>query len=262
MALAALLAAVVGGAAAGEAETPLAPSAAGPLRVEVLEFRLLPVDARDFVGEDVANPLEEAPPPLLDPAELDRLPPEDRLPVLLKEQEVRREWQEKKREIDLQRYNERLAAESQARDAMRTDEGRAVLQGAGIMEAALGAWPDVFELVRGPARGGEGAAAECQVEGTVGDLTVRTVSQARGVSTVQAAVYRLPVTIQLRETGSGRTLGVYSEEVVLRDVAEGRSPMSRQEAVQALLRQAAKAAAERFAAVCPPAARAAATEAR
>lgn len=244
MVVAALLAAAGGASAEGQS----APSAEGPLRVEVLEFRLLPVDARDFAGGDVANPLEEVPPPLLDPAELDRLPPEDRLPVLLKEQEVRREWQEKKREIDLRRYHERLEAESKARDAMRTEEGRAVLLGAGIMEAALGARPDAFELVRGTEGGVEGAAAECQVEGTVGDLTVRTVSQVRGVATVRATEYRLPVTIRLRETGSGRTLGVYSEEEVLRDVAEGRSPMSRQEAVQALLRQAAKAAAERFAA--------------
>ncbi len=254
VALAALLAAGTGSA---RAQFAVPPAESAPvvrrLAVEVRDFTFVPAGIKEFPVPEVANPLEQEPPPLLDPAELDRLPEVDRLPILLKEQEARREWQERKREIDLKRYNERLEADSKVRDAMLTEEGRAIRQGRGIMEAALGARPDVFALVQSGAGTGITAPADYQVEGTVGDLAERRISQVRGFATEETTLYRLPVTIRLHETGSGRTIWVYSEELSIRDIATGGT--SRQEAVRTLLRRAAKAAAEQFAAACLPLAR-------
>ena len=244
------------------------------LTVAVFDFTIPTVSVRDYQNENYVSPLENPPAPLIDPQTIDRLPEEDRLAIMRKEQDAKEEWLRKKREIEVERYNERMEANSKVRDVLlKTEDGRTVIQGVGIMEAALSARSDVFELFKPvtadkrvqrnydlAAAQGEIAptdakvpeAPEYYVEGEVGDLDSREVSSVSGPVTVHATFYRLPVTIKLFELGTGRMLGVYSEEVATRDQAAGFAPKSRQEIMQGLLRQAAKAAADQFAAICQP----------
>lgn len=242
--------------------------------VAVFDFTIPAVSVRDYQNENFANPLENPPESLLPPSEMDRLPEEDRLAIMRREQEAMAQWQRQKRAIELKRYEDRLEANSKVRDILlKTEEGRQVIQGVGIMEAALAAHSDVFAVFRPVTADnraqrnqdlqnqlygldGSGKLPEAPsyyVEGEVGDLDSRTVSQVSGPTTLKATFYRLPVTIKMYEMGSGRMMAAFSEEMTTRDQAAGFAPKSRQEIMQTLLRQAAKEAAARFAALFRPA---------
>jgi hypothetical protein len=242
--------------------------------VAVFDFTIPAVSVRDYQNENFTNPLETPPDSLMDPAEMDKLPEEDRLAIMRREQEAMAQWQRQKRAIEVKRYEDRMEANSKVRDILlKTEEGRQVIQGVGIMEAALASHPDVFRVFRPVTAdnraqrnqdlqnqlyglGGSEKLPEAPayyVEGEVGDLDARTISQVSGPTTLKATFYRLPITIKMYEMGSGQLVGAYSEEVTTRDQSAGFAPKSRQEIMQTLLRQATKDAAARFAAAFRPA---------
>lgn len=234
------------------------------ITVAVYDFLIPSVSVRSYQQERAKNPLEARPESLLTPAQMDKLPEEDRLAAMRREQQELERWQAQKRAIELERYNEHMDANAGVRDQLlKTDDGRAIIQASGMMESELGKYPAVFQIKR--KRGGENANRDLNlenavlgrdapeggdnmapthyVEGQVGDLSVRELSMTDGPTSVETKLYRLPVKISLFEMASDTVVASYNKEVTTRDQSAGFSPKSRGEIMQELLRKATQEAA-------------------
>ncbi len=232
--------------------------------VAVYDFLTPSVSIRSYQQERASHPLEKKPESLLTPDQVDKLPEEDRLAILRREQMELQRWQANKQLIEMERYEKHMAANETVRDQLlKTEDGRAIIQASGMMEAALGRYPNVFQIKRkrGGSSGRRDITVESQVlgrdlptgaddpspthyiEGQVGDLSVRELSMTDGPISVQTRLYRLPVTITLYEMASDSVVSIYSQEVTTRDQVSGMSPKSRGDIMQELLRSATQAAA-------------------
>lgn len=251
------------------------------ITVAVYDFLTPSVAVRSYQKERAANPLEQRPQSLLTPAQMDKLPEEDRLAALRREQEELVRWQQQKRAIEVKRYEDLMEANNLVRDQLiKTEDGRAVLLATGMIEAQLGKYPAAFQikrkrggenanrdlklenavLGRADPKGGEDAAPTHYVEGKIGDLTVRELMMTDGPTSVKTLLYRLPVTLSLYEMASDTIVAVYDEELTTRDQVAGFEPKPRGEIMQELLRKATEAAAKKmYDTVKPAPAEAAAT---
>ncbi|HOR77707.1 MAG TPA: SHOCT domain-containing protein [Anaerolineaceae bacterium] len=234
------------------------------ITVAVYDFLIPSVSVRSYQQERVKNPLEARPESLLTPAQMDKLPEEDRLAAMRQEQQELERWQAKKQQIELDRYNDHMNANKSVRDQLiKSDEGRAIIQASGMMESELGKYPAVFQikrkrggenanrdlnlenavLGRNAPEGGENMAPTHYVEGLVGDLSVRELAMTDGPTSVETRLYRLPVKITLYEMASDTVAASYNQEVTTRDQSAGFAPKERREIMQELLRKATQEAA-------------------
>ena len=234
------------------------------ITVAVYDFLIPSVSVRSYQQERAKNPLEARPESLLTPAQMDKLPEEDRLAAMRQEQQELERWQAKKQQIELDRYNDHMNANKSVRDQLiKSDEGRAIIQASGMMESELGKYPAVFQikrkrggenanrdlnlenavLGRNAPEGGENMAPTHYVEGLVGDLSVRELAMTDGPTSVETRLYRLPVKITLYEMASDTVAASYNQEVTTRDQSAGFAPKERREIMQELLRKATQEAA-------------------